>query len=103
MNPAIPSSAQRPDGAGGCLLDCHVQPGASRTALAGAYGERLKIALQAPPVEGRANRELCRFLSRRLGIPASKIEIIRGLTGRDKTIRCPGLTPEAAANLLEQQ
>ncbi len=101
MNPAIPSSALRSDGAGGAELFCRVQPGAARTALAGDYGGRLKIALQAPPVDGRANEALCKFLSKALGIPMARVTITHGLSGRDKRVRLAGIAPEAVQQLLE--
>lgn len=91
----------RSDGAGGSIVACHVQPGASRTALAGRYGERLKIALQAPPVDGRANKALCRFIAQKCGVAASAVRVERGVTGRDKEIRILGVPPEQAAPAME--
>ena len=45
------------------VLDLRVQPGAKRTEVAGMHGERVKIRLAAPPVDGAANDELVRFLA----------------------------------------
>ena len=45
------------------LLDCHLQPGAKRAEFAGQHGERLKIRISAPPVDGKANDALIRFLA----------------------------------------
>jgi uncharacterized protein (TIGR00251 family) len=68
------------------LIDLHVQPGARRTEAAGVHGERLKLRVAGQAVEGQANRELIRYLARRLGTPPSRICIRRGETGRHKLV-----------------
>lgn len=70
-------SLKKPEG---LILLIHVQPGARNTEIVGLYGEppRLKIKLKAPPVEGKANQELIRFLSDLLGVAKNSIEILRG-------------------------
>jgi len=50
------------------ILDCHLQPKASRDEFAGLHGERLKIRLTAPPVEGKANAHLLAFLAAAFGV-----------------------------------
>lgn len=77
---------------GTLLLHLRVQPNASKSAVAGPHGQRLKIRLQSPPQDGKANRELIRFLSKTLGIGKSCIELIRGQTSRDKTVRLQDIT-----------
>jgi len=72
---------------GALLLDLWVQPGASRSGFAGRHGERLKVRLAAPPLEGRANRELLKFLAAELGLPRSRLELVAGAHGRGKTVR----------------
>lgn len=52
-------------------------------------GRVLKIRIAAPPVEGKANKAIIIFLSGLLGIPKSKMEILKGETGRIKTIELP--------------
>jgi uncharacterized protein (TIGR00251 family) len=69
------------------ILAVHIQPGASRDALAGTHGERLKITLTAPPVNGRANRKLLRYLAKLFGVPNGRVELLSGYTGRAKRIR----------------
>ena len=69
------------------ILVVHVQPGASRDALAGTYGERLKITLTAPPTDGRANRQLLRYLAKLFGVANGRVELLAGQTGRAKRIR----------------
>lgn len=69
------------------ILQCHIQPGAKRSELAGEHGERLKIRLQAPPVDGKANTELIRFLGKLFGVPRRDIQIESGELSRQKRVR----------------
>lgn len=85
---------------GGVLLDVLVQPRASRTRIQGEHGDRLKIQLAAPPVEGAANDALCEHLARTLGIPRRDVGIAAGATGRRKTVRVLGVDRETAGRVL---
>ena len=77
----------------GTLLNLHVSPGAKRTSVDGLYGEHaIKLKVAAPPVAGKANAEVERFLSRLLGVPRSDVTITRGASGRDKTVLVRGAT-----------
>lgn len=69
------------------ILLCHIQPGAKRSELAGEHGDRLKIRLQAPPVDGKANTALIRFLSELFAVPRNAIEIESGDLSRQKRVR----------------
>jgi uncharacterized protein (TIGR00251 family) len=60
-------------------------------------GERLKIAVSGPPVDGKANAELCRFLADVLGVSKSAVVIVQGETTREKTVLVRGLPPEVVA------
>ncbi len=73
----------------GALLRLHVQPRARRTELAGPYGERLKLRVAAPPVDGKANAAIIDFLATRLAIPRHGLAIEHGDQGRDKTLFVP--------------
>ena len=85
----------------GVFLSCHVQPGAKRTAVSGVYGASLKIALAAPPVDGKANKELCVFLAKKLGLAKSAVTLVSGQTSRDKVVFLPGIVPGQLAAALE--
>jgi uncharacterized protein (TIGR00251 family) len=61
-------------------------------------GVRLRIA--APPLEGKANRAVIAFISSTLGIPASRITLLRGAAGRHKVVEVAGVTTEEALNRL---
>ncbi len=86
-----------PDG----RLVFHVVPRAATTAVAGRYGDAIKIRVAAPPVDGAANEELIRFLAARLGIPRSRIAITAGTAGRRKTVAIRGMETARALRLLE--
>jgi uncharacterized protein (TIGR00251 family) len=81
----------RREDAGAVVLALHVQPGAKRTEIIGVHGEgkeaRLKIRLAAPPVEGKANAELLRFLAAAFGVRLAAVTLERGATSRNKTVR----------------
>ena len=80
-------------------LELHVQPGASKTSVAGLHGDRLKLRLAARPVDGEANRALVRFLADVLAVTQRDVEILRGTSGRSKTVQVRGAGPGAAARL----
>ena len=79
-------AAARRDGAD-LVIDVRVQPRASRSEIAGTFGERLRVRLQAPPVDGRANAALVEFLAETFGVPRAAVTIEHGLSGRDKRVR----------------
>ncbi len=76
----------------GARIKVRVQPRASRTELAGSFGDALKIRVAAPPVEGAANQELVAFLARRLGVPRSAVRIVKGERGREKLVEVAGVS-----------
>lgn len=82
----------------GLLIRVVVVPRASRTAIAGEFDGALKIRLAAPPVNGAANKELIRHLSKKLGVPRSSISIRSGIASRRKTVLIEG----ANADVLER-
>ncbi|MBI5440641.1 MAG: YggU family protein [Deltaproteobacteria bacterium] len=93
------SSAVR-ETSGGVEVDVWVQPRASRNELCGLREDALKIRLAAPPVEGEANAALVRFLADLTGAPRSSVELVRGHSGRRKTVRIRGVSAEQARQAL---
>ena len=83
------------------VITIHLQPGAKRSAVCGMYGDALKLAIQAPPVDGKANAALRAFLGDKLKLPTAAVTLVSGLTGRDKRVRVDGITPELALAALE--
>ncbi len=78
------------------ILDVHLQPKASRDEFAGLHGERLKIRLTAPPIEGRANAHLMAFLADAFGVAKSQVSLESGELNRHKRlrIRAPRCLPD---------
>jgi uncharacterized protein (TIGR00251 family) len=70
----------------GLLIDVRVQPKSSQNAVVGIHGEALKIKLNAPPVEGKANKALIQLMAKLLGCPKSAVEIISGQASRSKRL-----------------
>lgn len=81
-------------------LTLHVQPGAKHTSVAGLHGEALKIRLAAPPVEGRANEALLRFIAESFGVPLRQVELKQGGQSRHKVVAISGskVEPETWLN-----
>lgn len=73
-------------------MTLRVQPRASRTEWSGSLGDAVKLRLTSPPVDGKANAELTKWLSKEFGVPKSSIVIESGETGRNKRIRIHGAT-----------
>ena len=85
---------------GGTLLVCRVQPGASKSGIAGAYGEDcVKITLASPPVDGKANQALCRLIAELCGVPKGRVEI----ASRSKALRIAGIPPGELRALLSEE
>src|SRR5262245_10553053 len=82
------------------VLRLHVIPGAKRSEAAGVRGEgaeaRLRIRLAAPPVDGKANAELRRFLADAFGVALTRVTLLRGEASRQKTVQveAPSRRPE---------
>lgn len=82
------------------VLSLHIQPGAKRTEVAGVHGEALKVRLNAPPVDGKANDALIAFLAERLGVPKARVVLEAGQTSRSKRVRVVDVTADTAIPAL---
>jgi hypothetical protein len=89
---------------GGLTLAVRAQPGARKTAIQGRFGSgaeaQLKIAVQAPPVEGKANAALLVFLADFFGVAKGRVELLSGELSRSKLFRLRGLALEQARAAL---
>ncbi|MBM4345504.1 MAG: DUF167 domain-containing protein [Deltaproteobacteria bacterium] len=87
---ALPTAPERPAWLGGqdgaVQIRVHAQPGARKTRAVGEHGGRLKVALHAPPVDGKANAELLRWLAQTCGLPNNRAALLHGATARDKVV-----------------
>ena len=75
-----------------CRLAIKAIPNAPRTAVAGWLGESLKMKVHAPPLDGRANEELCEFFADTLRLPKRAIAVVQGEKSRQKLLSIDGLT-----------
>lgn len=82
----------------GILIAVHVVPGAKKTEIAGIHGDRLKLRVAAPPVEGAANEAVVKFLNQFLG---ARAEILRGEKSRKKDVLIKGLDVESIRTKIE--
>lgn len=91
--------------ADGFVLELHVQPGAKRNEVVGLHGDRLKVKIAAPPIEGAANQEVCAFVAELFRIPRTSVSVQRGLQSRQKSVVVSGTTalPASIAAFLRSK
>lgn len=77
-----------------------VQPGSKKCAISGVYGDRVKVLIQAPPVDGKANKALCSYLSRCLGIKKTQVQIEKGFKNRRKDLILYQISQAAIEGLI---
>ncbi len=68
------------------ILKCHLQPKAKTDEFSGLHGDSLKIRIKAPPVDGKANAYLIKFIAKAFGVAKNKVSIISGELSREKRI-----------------
>lgn len=81
-------------------LRVQVVPRASRDAIGDVMGDRIKVHVKAPPVDGEANAAVVRTLAKALGVSRSSVELVRGATGKRKTLRVHGTDPASVRTAL---
>jgi uncharacterized protein (TIGR00251 family) len=94
----IPVAIQ--ESAKGISFAVKVHPRARKNAITGVVGDALKLALTAPPVEGKANQAVIEFFAALFQIPRSSVTIASGETSRNKVIRIAGVSKPAAEQRL---
>ena len=77
------------------LLAVRVQPRARRDEVVGERADAIVIRIAAPPVDGKANAALCRFVAKRAGVPRSAVTVVRGESAKDKLLRVDGVSLDA--------
>lgn len=85
----------------GVTFTVRIQPGARRNRIVGEHGDALKLALTAPPVEGKANQACIEFLAEALNLPRSSLLIVFGQTSRNKVVRVSGISAADLARRLK--
>ncbi len=85
----------------GVILSVRVIPRARETCVDGMRGDALSVRLHAPPVDGKANRALLRFLAETLALPAGSLVLVRGKSARNKRLLIPGYSVAAIRTRLQ--
>lgn len=87
----------------GVIINLRIVPRSAKNEICGIHDEAIKVRLQAPPVDGKANKALIKFMAKALGIRQSDIEIISGESSRNKRIHVSGLTAAALMAKVSRQ
>lgn len=88
---------------GGAQLTVYVQPGAKRSAVVGEHGGALKIQIQAPPIDDRANEALMEFVAQSCGVARRAVQLASGARSRTKVLFVPGLDVAQVLARLRQK
>ena len=88
------------DSSAGATFTIKVHPRAKKNAITGQVGDALKVALAAPPVDGKANEACIEFFAKLLKVPRSSVTIAAGQTSRNKVIRVAALSAEEVRRRL---
>ena len=83
------------------ILDVHVQPRAAKDEIVGYHGDRLKIRITAPPVDGKANQYLIGFLAGMFKVPKRNVVLLAGESGRDKRLKI--ISPKQIPAIVERR
>ena len=87
-------------GKNGVFLSIHVSTGSSKNSIDGLFGNKLKVKIKSPPVDGKANEEIISYFAEFFGLPKRSVQIVKGATSKSKVLFLEGLTKETVlANL----
>jgi len=84
------------------VIKVKIVPGSSKNKIVGTYDDRLKIAITAPPVEGKANKKCISYLAKYFNVAKSRIEIISGQTSKNKLIKIYDICQEEFLDKIEK-
>jgi uncharacterized protein (TIGR00251 family) len=73
------------------LIEVRLRPGGGGDELLGIHDGVLRARVSAPPVDGKANKALCRLIAKRVGVAPSRVSVVRGQKSRDKLVRVDGI------------
>jgi uncharacterized protein (TIGR00251 family) len=82
------------------FLKIHLLPRATRDEICGLHGDAIKVKVTAPPLEGKANKALQRFIAEKLNLASSQVEIMAGKRSREKILRISGISRAAVEKAL---
>lgn len=83
-------------------LDLYIQPKASKNSVCGLHGDELKLAITAPPVDGKANKAVINYLSELFGVAKSSVSIMSGQQSRHKRCMVQGVTFQEASRVVNE-
>ncbi len=81
-------------------LDLYIQPKASKNSVCGLHGDELKLAITAPPVDGKANKAVINYLSELFGVAKSSVSIMSGQQSRHKRCMVQGVSFQEASRVV---
>jgi uncharacterized protein (TIGR00251 family) len=82
------------------ILQIKASPNASKDEIQGWLGDSLKVRVQAPPTDGKANERLCAFIAERLNLPKGAVTLLSGASFRQKRLGIQGLTEQEVRRIL---
>jgi len=85
---------------GSALFSVRVKPGGKKDELLGVHDGALKLSVKAPPIEGKANRAVTKFISKILGVAPSRVDIVSGESSRTKRVRVEGMDAQEVKKIL---
>ena len=86
----------------GSLLSCRVLPSSSRTEIVELDATAVRIKVTAAPVDGKANKAVTDFLAKKFKLPKSRVKIVKGESGRQKTVLLAGMGTEETKKILRE-
>ncbi|KAJ7311049.1 hypothetical protein JRQ81_006646 [Phrynocephalus forsythii] len=102
--PAVPTGPVATDKSGSVIIAVHAKPGSKQNAITDLSTDAVGVAIAAPPSEGEANAELCRFLSKVLEVKKSEVVLEKGGKSREKLVKILApLTPEEVLEKLKTE
>jgi uncharacterized protein len=84
------------------LIEVRLRPRGHKDELLGMRDGVLQVRVTAPPVDGKANRALCKLVAKRAGVAPSRVSVVRGEKSRDKLVRVEGIDPAALRQALAE-
>jgi uncharacterized protein len=99
-NLQLPNMVSIHESPSGVTFAIKVHPRAKKNAITGEVGDALKVALTAPPVDGKANEACIEFFAELLRVPRSSVTIAAGLSSRNKVIRVAGVSADEVRRRL---
>lgn len=77
-----------------CVLQIKAVPNSAKDEIKGWLGDSLKVRIQAPPTDGKANERLCAFIAEELSLPKGAVTLVLGASARQKRLSIQGLSEE---------